>query len=96
MAQGLRSLAVGFEYVLVYSKSDSAAMNPVFREARKNRKESGYWKGFWNAPDRPTMRYTLLNVTPQNGQWKWKKDVAMEAVENYRQYLELYSSKQVT
>ena len=40
------------------------------------------------------MRYTLLNVTPQNGQWKWKKDVAMEAVENYRQYLELYSSKQ--
>ena len=33
--------------------------------------------------DRPTMRYELLGVTPTTGQWKWKKEIALEAVENY-------------
>lgn len=60
MAQGLPSLSVGFEYILVYSKSPSAVMNPVFKEASQERQNTGYWKGFWNAPDRPTMRYELL------------------------------------
>ena len=94
MAQGLPSLSVGFEYILVYSKSPSAVMNPVFKEASQERQNTGYWKGFWNAPDRPTMRYELLGVTPKNGQWKWKKDTAQEAVANYEEYLELHASQQ--
>ena len=93
MAQGLPSLSVGFEYILVYSKSPSAVMNPVFKEASQKRQNTGYWKGFWNAPDRPTMRYELLGVTPKNGQWKWKKDTAQEAVANYEEYLELHAQQ---
>ena len=92
--QGLPSLAVGFEYILVYSKSQSAVMNPVFKEASEERQNTGYWKGFWNAPNRPTMRYKLLDVTPEKGQWKWKKDIAQEAVANYEEYLELHASQQ--
>ena len=91
--RGLSSLSVGFEYVLVYSKDVSASLNPVFRAASEERQASGYWKGFWNAPDRPTMRYDLLGVKPSNGQWKWKQETALEAVSNYDEYDRLYSTK---
>lgn len=33
------------------------------------------------------MRYDLLGVTPSNGQWKWSKDRALRAVENYNEYI---------
>ena len=86
MAEGMQSLAVGFERILVYAKSAACAFNPVYREASEARRENGYWKGFWNAADRPTMRYPLLGVTPDAGQWKWEKGRAERAVENYREY----------
>ena len=94
MDRGLTSLAVGFEYIIIYSKGSDATLNPVFREASKERQVSGYWKGFWNAPDRPTMRYSLLGVTPRNGQWKWKEETAQEAVDNYKKYNDQHSASQ--
>lgn len=94
MENGLFSLSVGFEYVVIYSKSQEATLNPVFREASEERQTNGYWKGFWNAPDRPTMRYRLLGVKPENGQWKWKEEVAQEAVNNYREYIENFSASE--
>lgn len=94
MENGLFSLSVGFEYLVIYSKSQEATLNPVFREASEERQANGYWKGFWNAPDRPTMRYSLLGVKPESGQWKWKGEVAQEAVNNYREYLEKFSAKE--
>ncbi len=87
LAQGLPSLAVGFEYVLIYARSPAFTMCPVYREASARRRERGYWKGFWNAADRPTMRYELLGVKPEAGQWKWQESVAREAVANYAEYL---------
>jgi adenine-specific DNA-methyltransferase len=33
------------------------------------------------------MRYQLLGVTPSHGQWKWSRDRALRAVNNYEQYL---------
>ncbi len=86
LEKGLPTLAVGFEHVLIYSKNPSTMLRPVFREASDERKQFGYWKGFWNAADRPTMRYDLLGATPAAGQWKWKKSVADEAVENFREF----------
>ena len=62
-------------------------MNPLFREASEERKNKGYWKGFWNNADRPTMRYDILGIEPDTGQWKWKKEVAYEAVKNYDIFL---------
>lgn len=90
---GLRTLNVGFEYVLAYSKTDKFMFQPVYREASEERQSSGYWKGFWNAANRPTMRYELLGVTPSAGQWKWKKETALQAVENYAQYQDKYQDK---
>ena len=86
-SNGLKSLAVGFERVLLYSKSISSTLNPAYREATEERKNSGYWKGFHNSADRPTMRYELLGVVPQEGQWKWQHEVAERAVRNYEDYL---------
>ncbi|MFN3597034.1 MAG: site-specific DNA-methyltransferase [Rubricoccaceae bacterium] len=85
--RGLPTLNVGAEYVLVYGRSDEFTLNPVYREASAERQTTGYWKGFWNAADRPTMRYPLLGVRPDTGQWKWSEAKALEAVANYEAYL---------
>ncbi len=93
MESGLKTLNVGFEYVLVYSKTNSFNYTPVFKKASKERSTKGYWKGFWNGPDRPTMRYEILGFKPKDGQWKWKKETAIEAVNNYKVFEEKYAKE---
>ena len=93
VANGLATMNVGLEYILVYSKNPSSKMTAVYKSSSDDRSQSGYWKGFWNSADRPTMRYDVLGVTPVDGQWKWKKEIADEAVANYIEYEEHYSDK---
>ncbi len=88
---GVKRLAVGFERVLVYAKSNDGLFNPVYRPAEEDRQNFGYWKGFHNSADRPTMRYDLLGVIPEEGQWKWQETVAREAVRNFEEYQENHS-----
>ena len=38
------------------------------------------------------MRYDILGYTPEDGQWKWKKEVALEAIRNYQEYEKYFSS----
>lgn len=90
---GLKTLNVGFETILVYSKSNIFDFNAIFKDASEERATQGYWKGFWNAANRPTMRYPLLGVNPTEGQWKWKETVSREAVENYIEYEKSFSEK---
>lgn len=91
MENGLQTFNIGFEYILCYSKKDFL-FTPIFRQASEERQISGYWKGFWNDADRPTMRYDILGFTPETGQWKWKQEVAQEAVENYKTFIDKYSN----
>jgi adenine-specific DNA-methyltransferase len=90
MEQGLFSMNTGLEYILMYSKSPETKFNPVFREVSGDRSTIGYWKGFWNDADRPTMRYNILGVIPESGQWKWNYEVAVEAVKNYAEYIDRF------
>ena len=92
-ANGLATMNVGLEYILVYSKNPSSKMTAVYKASSDDRSQVGYWKGFWNNADRPTMRYDILGVTPVDGQWKWKKEVADEAVANYMEYEEHFSDR---
>ena len=92
MDEGLSTLNVGYEFIFVYSKSPESKLCPVFREADAARSAEGYWKGFWNAADRPTMRYEILGVKPDEGQWKWQESVAREAAENYEVYKRDFSA----
>ena len=89
--RGMKSLAIGFERVLVYAKSSEGLFYPIYRSATEERQNFGYWKGFHNSADRPTMRYELLGVIPERGQWKWQESVALESVRNYQDYLENHS-----
>lgn len=86
---GLQSLNVGFEYILIYSKSLKFVMNPI-RVKKENVSSKGRWDVFWSNADRPTMRYELLGFTPETGQWRNSKERALVAVENYKRYEELY------
>ena len=92
MDDGLSTLNVGYEFIFVYSKSPDSKLCPVFRGADAERSAEGYWKGFWNAADRPTMRYEILGVKPDDGQWKWQESVAREAAENYEVYKRDFSA----
>lgn len=84
--EGLYSMNVGFEYVLIYAKSQKFRMNAL-RMKKKNAPSRGKWNVFWSGADRPTMRYELLGFTPASGQWRWRKQKAKDAVSNYEMYL---------
>ena len=88
---GLNSFNVGFEYVLVYSKSNRFLFNPI-RMDKEHAPQKGSWNVFWSNADRPTMRYELLGFTPTSGQWRWQKDLADEAVRNYEEFENKYSN----
>jgi adenine-specific DNA-methyltransferase len=79
LENGLTSFNTGFEYVVCYSKTEVFRFNPVYKETSDDRKNYGYWKGFWNDADRPTMRYEILGYEPRTGQWKWSTDRGLKA-----------------
>lgn len=93
VSEGLSTMNIGLEYILIYSKSSETKMTAIYKESTEERSKFGYWKGFWNNADRPTMRYALLGVEPSEGQWKWKKDIADEAVQNYITYQQNFAAK---
>ena len=82
---GLYSMNVGFEYVLVYAKSPAFLMKAL-RMKKDNVPDKGRWDVFWSNADRPTMRYDILGFTPSTGQWRNSKEKADTAVANYRRY----------
>lgn len=88
---GLFSLNVGFEYVLVYAKSPSFLMKAL-RVKKDNVPSKGRWDVFWSNADRPTMRYEVLGFTPQTGQWRTSKEKADIAVANYIKYQQEFES----
>lgn len=86
----IRSLAVAYDVLYWYSNEKSTRYRPFLVEASEQQRTSGKWTAFdkGEAYDRPTMRYEILGVSLQAGQWKWKKSRAEKAVQNYLEYLE--------
>ncbi|MCR4320701.1 MAG: DNA methyltransferase [Candidatus Brocadiaceae bacterium] len=82
----IENLPQGHDVLYWYTKQTSTRFR-LLLTARKEFNEEGYWKDFWSNADRPTMRYSLLGVTPTSGQWKWSEERAEKAVNNYKQYL---------
>jgi adenine-specific DNA-methyltransferase len=71
--------------ILWYSKLPDTKFQPPLAEYHSKAK----WMGFWSNVDRPTMRYKIFGSKPARGQWKWAKERALKAIENYQ----LYESK---
>lgn len=91
-SNGLWSLNVGFEYILIYAKSDLFLMTAL-RYKKENSSKKGRWDVFWSNADRPTMCYDILGFTPETGQWRNSKEKAYIAISNYQTYVEEYSDK---
>jgi len=79
----MRSMMVNYDNLYWYS------VNPETRypHIRKPAEKKGHWHSFWKAEDRPNLRYELLGISIERGQWMWAKDRALQAVENYQRYL---------
>lgn len=91
-SNGLYSLNVGFEYVIVYAKSSDFLMKAL-RVKKENISHKGRWDVFWSNADRPTMRYEVLGFTPKTGQWRTSKEKAEIAIKNYEKYQKEFESK---
>lgn len=85
---GVKTLNVFQDTIYWYSKNVNSKFNPPLRPALDYQRK-GRWQSLWNNADRPTMRYELLGSIITSGQWKWSRDRALKAVENYKEYLEI-------
>jgi len=78
-------LSNGYESILMYSKNSGYRFNQVKRKLDDSR--SGSWNNHWRGTDRPTMRYKLFGIIPENGQWRWSKERSLIAIENYQRMI---------
>ena len=74
-------LGKDLEYIFLYSKVSTYRFPQQVKPLSEAR--CGGWNNHWRGTDRPTMRYPLLGVTPQTGQWRWGKERSDNAVANY-------------
>lgn len=76
-----------YDTLLWYSKS----ANTKFALPITENDSPSKWMGFWSNVDRPTMRYEIFGFKPARGQWKWAKERALKAIDNYQLYQEKFS-----
>ena len=79
-------LNVGSEYMFFFSKS--ADMRFPHLTVDIDEDKSGSWNNHWRGTDRPTMRYELMGITPETGQWRWERQRSLNAIENYERLLD--------
>ncbi len=89
--EDISALASGHEYILCYSREASTRLPKLSHISDQN--HAGKWDTFWRGTDRPTMRYPLFGRKPDTGQWRWSKDKAKQAQDNYARYLALPADK---
>ena len=83
-------LHVNNDVILLYSKNTSTKFKLPLSEKEG---VTAKWMGFWSNADRPTMRYEIFGITPKRGQWKWSRERALKAIENYKTYIDEHSNK---
>ena len=85
----VRQLNISSDSIFLYSKDESTKI----KVPRKKQETKESWNNFYNNANRPTLRYELLGIKLSKGQWRWRKNRAMEAVKNYEEYLTNYQNK---
>ncbi len=79
-------LNVGSEYILFFSKSPEMKFWHLTVDVDEDK--VGSWNNHWRSTDRPTMRYELMGITPETGQWRWEKQRSLNAIKNYARLLD--------
>jgi adenine-specific DNA-methyltransferase len=84
-------MANAYDNLYWYSKNKETRFPGFYKDTDKKRKAFGFWTDFQKgeAYNRPTMRYEILGIKIDKGQWKWSKERAYKGVENYLKYLEI-------
>jgi len=85
----VQKLNVALDSIHWYSKNKDTRFRVPQKDAENIDRDQ--WNNFFNNADRPTLRYNLLGVNLDYGQWRWTKDKAYKAVENYLEYLREFS-----
>jgi adenine-specific DNA-methyltransferase len=83
----LDKLGITYDNLIWFSKIQIKVKIP-YRTLDKKRE--GHWANFYKSGlfyDRPTMRYELLGIKIEKGQWLWSKERAIHAAKNYEDYL---------
>lgn len=83
--EALQALSLGHEYVFLYSKRPEKKLPKLSK--KHDEAKPGKWDTFWRGTDRPTMRYELLGITPETGQWRWEKGRSTRAVKAYQDFI---------
>ena len=84
------SLSTGHDSILVYGKHPELKLQKLMAIGKDE--VAGKWDTFWRGTDRPTMRYRLFGVSPDQGQWRWSEARALKAQQNYETYCGQYQS----
>lgn len=84
--ENITALTVSNYTILLYSKNSSTRIQKLTQQFSDS--SDGKWDTFWRSPDRPTMRYEIFGQKRDRGQWRWKKDRAYRAKENYERFIE--------
>ena len=79
-------LNVGSEYILFFSKSPDMKFPHLTVDLDEDK--VGSWNNHWRGTDRPTMRYELMGIIPETGQWRWAKERSLVAIKNYKRLLD--------
>ena len=79
-------LNIGSEFLLFYSKTSEKRFRHLTIETETTR--AGSWNNHWRGTDRPTMRYELMGIFPETGQWRWSEERSLAAMANYERLLE--------
>jgi adenine-specific DNA-methyltransferase len=82
----LKSIGVMYDNLYWFSKNSSIGYAGFVKNLSETR--NSYWASFKKIYNRPTMRYEILGINLQKGQWMWNKERALIAVENYKKYLD--------
>lgn len=82
----MRAMMVNYDNLYWYSVDSEDRFNFIIKPSSPEQKKS-QWHPFWKSEDRPDLRYEILGVTLENGQWMWEKNRASRAIQNYQKYM---------
>ena len=83
----MRAMMVNYDNLYWYSVNPQDRFNFITKPSSPEQKKS-QWHPFWKAEDRPDLRYEILGVTLERGQWMWEKNRASRAIQNYQKYMD--------
>ncbi len=86
----VKQLNIAFDSIFWYSKKPDIRFS-VPKKDNKAEVNTEQWNNFYNNANRPTLRYPLLGINLTEGQWRWNKDRALKAVENYKIWQDKFS-----